>query len=80
MPFLKKGIPAIDFTTGVNGDPIHTHQDRIAFVSKPMLARSGLLVDSLLAHYDRSGIPAETTGNYLLWDELGMPFLSPGDC
>ncbi|MCB0275479.1 MAG: M28 family peptidase [Calditrichaeota bacterium] len=78
MPFLKKGIPAIDFTTGVNGDPIHTHQDRIAFVSKPMLARSGLLVDSLLAHYDRSGIPAETTGNYLLWDELGMPFFIPG--
>jgi len=43
QPFLQKNIPAIDFTAGVNTSPIHTPQDKIEFIEKPMLARSGLL-------------------------------------
>jgi hypothetical protein len=71
MPFMKKDIPAIDFTSGINIDPIHTPQDRLEFLSKPMLARSGLLVSELIAKYNTQGIPAERKGHYMMWEVFG---------
>jgi hypothetical protein len=71
QPFLEKNIPAIDFTAGVNTSPIHTQRDKIEFISKPMLARSGRLVDALLKKYQEQGIPASTKGNYMLWQAFG---------
>jgi len=67
QPFLEKNIPAIDFTAGVNTSPIHTQRDKIDFISKPMLARSGRLVDAMLVKYQEQGIPAPKKGNYMLW-------------
>ena len=67
QPFLEKNIPAIDFTAGVNTSPIHTQRDKIDFISKPMLARSGRLVDAMLIKYQEQGIPAPKKGNYMLW-------------
>ena len=76
MPFLERGIPAIDFTSGINLDPIHTPMDRMQFLSKPMLARSGRLVDTLLRQYHEQGIPPEKTGRYMLWQTfLGNLFI-----
>jgi len=77
QPVLKKNIPAIDFTAGVNTSPIHTAQDKIAFIEKPMLTRSGLLVDGLLNKYQKKGIPSPTKGNYMLWQILGRRFYIP---
>lgn len=77
QPFLQKNIPAIDFTAGVNTSPIHTPQDKIEFIERPMLARSGLLVDGLLNQYQQQGIPAPTKGNYMLWQIFGMRFYIP---
>ena len=74
QPFLQKNIPAIDFTAGVNTSPIHTPQDKIEFIEKPMLLRSGLLVDGLLNKYQQQGIPSPTKGNYMLWQVFGMRF------
>lgn len=70
QPFLDKDIPAIDFTAGVNTSPIHTQGDKLEFISKPMLARSGRLVEAMLTKYQEQGIPAAKKGNYMLW-ELG---------
>lgn len=67
MPFLKKNIPAMDFTAGINTSPIHTPQDKIDFVSKPMLARSGRLVDELLTKYQEQSISKSRQGHYVLW-------------
>ncbi len=76
-PFIDRGIPAIDFTTGINTSPIHTQQDKIAFIDKAGLARSGNIVDGLLRKYQAHGIPAETTGNYMLWPMWGGRFYIP---
>ncbi|MCI0691145.1 M28 family metallopeptidase [candidate division KSB1 bacterium] len=70
-PFLEKNIPAIDFTAGVNTSPIHTQRDAMELIPKPMLARSGLLVDGLLTKYQERGIPAPKKGNYMLWEAFG---------
>jgi hypothetical protein len=67
MPFSKRTIPAIAFTAGINTSPIHTPQDKIEFISKPMLARSGRLVDGLLTKYQQQGIPEPRQGQYMLW-------------
>jgi hypothetical protein len=77
QPFLDKNIPAIDFTAGVNTSPIHTPQDKIDFISKPMLARSGRLVDGLLAKYQEQGIPSAKRGNYMLWEAFGGRLFIP---
>lgn len=76
-PFMDKNIPAIDFTAGINIDPIHTPRDRLQFLSKAMLARSGRLVDELIAKYQGQGIPAEKAGHYMLWEVLGGRFYVP---
>lgn len=70
LPFMSKNIPAIDFTAGINYDPIHTPQDEFKFVQKPMLARSGRLVGGLLQKYQTRGIPAGKTDHYLLWETI----------
>lgn len=71
LPFIEKNIPAINFTSGVNTDPVHTPQDRLEFLSKPMLARSGLLVSELIARYRAHGIPPGRKGHYMLWQVFG---------
>lgn len=76
-PFLKKNIPAIDFTAGVNSSPIHTVNDRMAFISKKAITRSGYLVEALMKKYDAQGIPAARTGNYMLWQIAGGIFFMP---
>ncbi|MFQ6115569.1 MAG: M28 family peptidase, partial [bacterium] len=76
VPFQMKNIPAICFTTGVNTSPIHTAHDKIDFVSKPMLARSGRLVDGLVTKYQEQGIPAPRLGHYMLWQAFaGLLFI-----
>jgi hypothetical protein len=77
QPFLKRNIPAIDFTTGLNTSPIHAAGDKIDFIKKPMLARSGRLVDGLLKKYDEQGIPPERKGNYMLWQAFGGRLFIP---
>ncbi len=76
LPFLDKNIPAIDFTAGINYDPIHTPLDRLEFVDKSMLARSGNIVDALLEKYQQHGVPSVKTGNYMLWETFfGRQFI-----
>jgi hypothetical protein len=77
QPFLEKNIPAIDFTAGVNTSPIHTQSDRMDFISKPMLARSGRLVEGLLSKYKEQGIPAPKKGHYMLWQAFGARLYIP---
>jgi uncharacterized membrane protein YidH (DUF202 family) len=76
-PFLEKKIPAIDFTAGVNTSPIHTINDRMEFIDKNSLARSGKIVDGLLQKYDSQGIPAARTGNYMLLEMFGGIWFLP---
>lgn len=77
MPFMEKDIPAIDFTAGINIDPIHTTMDRIQFVNKAMIARSGKLVNGLLEKYESQGIPAPKKGHYMLWEIFGGQLFIP---
>lgn len=77
MPFLEKNIPAIDFTAGVINSAIHTPEDKLKFVDKSMLARSGELVDGLLTKYQKTGIPQPTAGHYMLWSLFGGRFFVP---
>jgi hypothetical protein len=64
MPFLDKGIPAIDFTSDVNY-PIHSPLDNLATFDSSGLARSGLLVQHLVERFD-GGTPTRTTESYYL--------------
>ncbi len=64
MPFLEKGIPAIDFTSDVSY-PIHTQLDNLATFDSSGLARSGLLVQRLAERFDR-GTPSRHTESYYL--------------
>ncbi|RMH76560.1 MAG: Zn-dependent exopeptidase M28, partial [Calditrichaeota bacterium] len=77
MPFLEKNIPAIDFTTGINTSPIHTHRDRPEFIDKAMLARSGRLVDRMLQKYHEQGVPSPRKGHYMLWEIFGGRLFIP---
>ena len=77
QPFLDKNIPAIDFTAGVNTSPIHTQRDKIDFIDKPMLARSGRLVDGMLSKYQKQGIPAPKKEHYMLWQVFGKRWYIP---
>jgi len=64
MPFLEKGIPAIDFTSDVSY-PIHTQLDNLATFDSSGLARSGLLVQRLAERFDQ-GTPSRQTESYYL--------------
>ncbi len=62
-PFLRAGIPAIDFTTDVS-DPIHTQQDSFGQFTPGGLERSGDLVYRLTERFD-AGVPQEPAGRYV---------------
>jgi len=77
MPFLDAGIPAIDFTTGLNTSPIHSAQDHIGNIDRQQLDRCGRLIDALLDHYQAHHLPARRADKYLLWMPLGHPWFIP---
>ncbi|MBX2992597.1 MAG: M28 family peptidase [Bacteroidetes bacterium] len=64
IPFIDKGIPAIDFTSDVTF-PIHTPQDNWENFTPSGLKRSGDLVLKLFEKYD-GGVPSRTTEQYQL--------------
>ncbi len=64
MPFLAKGIPAIDFTSDVSF-PIHTPLDSWANFNPAGLPRSGDLVLRLFERFD-GGVPSRSTEKYWL--------------
>ena len=64
IPFLERGIPAIDFTSDVN-DPIHTPLDNLDNLDPAGLKRSGDLVLGLVRRFD-GGVPDRSTDRYLL--------------
>lgn len=64
IPFLEKGIPALDLTSDI-GYPIHTPLDDLARFDSSGLARSGMLVQALVERFD-GGVPSRTTGKYYL--------------
>jgi hypothetical protein len=64
MPFLEKGIPAIDFTSDANY-PIHSQLDNLATFDSSGLAHSGLLAQRLAERFD-SGCPSRSTEKYYL--------------
>ncbi len=63
-PFLRRGIPAIAFTSDLN-DPIHTPQDDFKHFKPSGLKRSGDLIYSLVNRFDEN-IPEEKNSNYYL--------------
>jgi len=64
IPFIEKGIPAIDFTSDVTY-PIHTPLDNLALFDSSGLARTGLLVQRLVERFD-TGTPSRDTEEYYL--------------
>lgn len=64
IPFIEKGIPAIDFTSDVTY-PIHSPLDNLATFDSSGLARSGLLVQRLVERFDR-GTPSQGSESYYL--------------
>ncbi len=76
-PFVNRGIPAIDFTVGINRSPIHTQQDVVEYIHKPMLTHCGQLVDGLLKKYQNQGIPGSRSSAYMLWRPLGFLVFIP---
>ncbi len=76
-PFLDKGVPAIDFTAGVNNSAIHTPRDRFEFVDKAMMARTGKLANGLLRKYQSQGVPPRRLGHYMLLPLPGMRLFVP---
>ena len=64
VPFLKKGIPALDLTSDVTY-PIHTPLDNLAVFDSSGLARSGRLVEQLVGRFD-AGVPSRATESYYL--------------
>ncbi len=77
IPFLGVGIPAIDFTAGVNESPIHTQMDRLEFIDKEMLGTYGQFVDQLLLKYQKHGIPGDENTEFVLWEVFGIFFYIP---
>jgi hypothetical protein len=64
IPFIEKGIPAIDFTSDVTY-PIHSPLDNLATFDSSGLARSGLLVQRLVERFD-AGVPSRGSESYYL--------------
>jgi hypothetical protein len=64
IPFIDKGIPAIDFTSDPTF-PIHTPQDNWENFTPLGLKRTGDLVLKLFEKYD-GGVPSRTTERYQL--------------
>jgi len=76
-PFLGRGIPAIDFTTGIGNSPIHSPQDDMRFINIDVLQKYGNFVDKLTAHYHKNGIPEKTDDHYVFWDLYGLKLFIP---
>jgi hypothetical protein len=76
-PFLAVGIPAIDFTTGLNTSPIHTALDNLANIDRGQLDRSGRFIDALLSQYQQQGLPGRKLEHYTLWSPFGYPLFIP---
>jgi hypothetical protein len=74
-PFLRAGIPALDFTTDVE-DPIHTPQDSWENFDPSGLKRSGDLVLRLIARFD-GGTPDRATSSYWMRLVAGYPLIVP---
>ncbi len=74
-PFLRAGIPAIDFTTDID-DPIHTQRDTYQNFDPAGLKRSGDLVIRLVERFD-GGTPDRTTADYWLYLLPGYPLILP---
>ncbi|CAG1772767.1 partial Aminopeptidase YwaD, partial [uncultured bacterium] len=72
MPFLERGIPAIDFTSDI-GYPIHSPLDNLAMFDSSGLERSGSLVLGLVERFD-GGVPSRTTEKYYLLQYAGHLF------
>jgi hypothetical protein len=64
IPFLEKGIPAIDFTSDANY-PIHSQLDNLSTFDSSGLAHSGLLAQRLAERFD-GGCPTRSTEKYYL--------------
>ncbi|HZY09718.1 MAG TPA: M28 family peptidase, partial [Bacteroidota bacterium] len=64
-PFLKKGIPALDFSTDVS-NPIHTPRDNFDNFDPRGMKRSGDLVVKLVERFD-GGTPNNQTEQYWLY-------------
>jgi hypothetical protein len=64
MPFIRKGIPSLDFTSDVSY-PIHSPLDNLQTFNPSGLKRSGNLVLGLVEKFD-AGIPSRTTEKYWL--------------
>jgi hypothetical protein len=79
MPFLNKGIPAIDFTADVNDSPIHTQQDKIDFINKIALGKYGNFIDHFLLQYQNGGIkPSKLSDeSFILWQLAGFNIYIP---
>ncbi len=79
MPFLNKGIPAIDFTADVNDSPIHSQQDNINFIDKAALGNYGNFIDHILLQYQDGGIkPSELSDeSFMLWQLAGLNIYIP---
>lgn len=75
MPFLQKGIPAIDFTSDIN-DPIHTPQDTYENFTLSGLKRSGDLAYRLIERFD-GGVPEPASGRYFLIQFGAVPVFVP---
>ncbi len=76
VPFLERGIPAIDFSSDVS-DPIHTPQDNLENFNPSGLKRSGDLVLSLVKRFDK-GVPSREIEEYMLLQfSQNLFFLNP---
>lgn len=76
-PFLNRGIPAIDFTTGMNTSPIHTPHDKVNFIEQSALGPYARFVDELLTHYQRMGVPGNKSHRFMLWQVKSLPIFVP---
>ena len=75
MPFLERGIPAIDISSDLD-DPIHTPQDNLEMFKSSGLKRSGDLLYRMVERFD-GGVPEEKTAQYYLFDIGQTPFFVP---
>lgn len=75
VPFVDKGIPAIDFTSDVTF-PIHTPQDSWENFTPSGLKRSGDLVLKLFERFD-GGVPSRTTERYQVLECGGRVVILP---
>ena len=77
IPFLEKGIPAIDFTVGINNSPIHSPQDNLDNIDSSMLADYSNYIETLLTQIQTRGINQEHSSGYMVWKIAGKLVIVP---